>query len=131
MIKRILKYGAVAGASFVAGTIYQTIHINKNYQGDEPDDKIWEGERKELTVDVDSAEHHIELITECIDDGDYADRIFEEEDLMDVRRKLSHGVSDAKEKGESIFTVDMHDRERLRWIELWINSEPLLKENSK
>jgi len=131
MIKKILKYGTVAAASFVTGTIAQVHYLNHKAKGDSPDSKLWQGEDKELQVTVENAEHHIDLITECIDEGNHEDRIFEEQDLRSVRTKLMHGAARAEDNNGDVFSITLHDRERLRWIELWINSEPLLKENSK
>lgn len=117
MIKRILKYGAVAVASFELGTIAQTHYLNHKAKGDTPKDDLWKGESCELILPIEAAERSANKIRDTISSGEYYNAVFTKEDLKDVERKLSHRISDANEKGYNVVTIEISDRERLRFID--------------
>jgi len=120
MIKKLLKYGTVAAVSFELGTIVQTHYLNHKAKGDKPDDYrdyIWEGESAQLKMKVDEADKLSDALTDAIDRDEHYGAMFREEDLRDVRAKLAHGVSEAKEVDDDIVIIEVNDRQRLRFID--------------
>lgn len=117
MIKRIISYGTTLAAGVVAGVLIKA--PRRCDEQDKPD--IWRGEEEEITYEIETAEQQIEWITEELESDEAFDKYFAEEDLKDVRAKLSHGISDAKNEGERKFQITVYDRQKLRIYELIMN----------
>lgn len=114
VLKSILKYGASFAAGVVTGRIIEEASRDTQTAGD----KLWKGETTTLEYSIEQAEKHIEVISNILDETESFGYKFMEEDLYDIRRKLSHGISDAKDANEEEFEVEMYDRQRLRMLEI-------------
>lgn len=116
MIKKLLKYGTVAAASFELGTIAQTHYLNHKAKGSSP--KIWEGETNTVNIGSHYVYDILEHIEDSRDNNPVHDALFVDEDIVSISRKIRHSLADVDEDNSYFeIEIEMNDRERLRAME--------------
>jgi len=122
MIKKILKYGTVLVSGAVVGTYLEAKARHAQHRSNTDPDELWKGEETTLDCHVDMARENIVMINDVLESDMKMDYKFMEEDLRDIRTKLQHGISDASENDSETFELTLHDRQRLRLIEVKLTS---------
>jgi len=114
MIKKIIKYGTSVAVGVCIGAVSKS---RKRHVSPSDRDNMWKGETREVEIPRNTANEQIEMITDVLQSDVELEFKFMENDLRDVRTKLQHGLSDARQYGHNHVIVEMHDRQRLRLLE--------------
>lgn len=122
MIKKLIKYGTIAGASFVAGAYTHLKVIGKppmtTTNSEEPTTDVWRGETNTVVINSHFVYDILEHIEDSRENEPYHDAIFADEDLAAISIKIRHSLADVDENTEYFgFEIELSDRERLRAIE--------------
>lgn len=119
MIKGILKYSAAAALGYAYGKSKNDSSVSESYG----DVDVFQGETRTVELHVDEGNEILGNIRYFLDNNDYQDYYFAANDLKDIRREISHALSDADDNDEEIIEIELCERAIIRYTETAVNSE--------